>query len=128
MKTSARNTFAGTVAKVTKGAVNSEVQLATKGGDTIVAIITNGSVESLGLKQGMAAFALVKASWVFVGKELHKIKMSTRNVLCGTISSVQEGAVNSEVVIKLAGGSVLTSIITNASRVYLSGDQGGNLN
>jgi len=38
MKLSARNVFPGTLTKVKKGAVNSEVQLSTKGGDRIVAI------------------------------------------------------------------------------------------
>jgi molybdate transport system regulatory protein len=115
MKTSARNTFSGTVTQVTKGAVNAEIQLTTKGGDKLVAIITNGSVDSLGLTEGKAAFALVKASWVILGKELHKIKMSTRNILCGTVDSIHEGAVNSEVSIKLPGGQILTAVITNTS-------------
>jgi molybdate transport system regulatory protein len=54
MKVRARNVshvFPGKVTKVTKGAVNSEVQLSTKGGDKIVSIITNPSVDSLGLKE-----------------------------------------------------------------------------
>lgn len=115
MKTSARNTFSGTVTAVTKGAVNAEVHLTSKSGVNIVAIITNGSVDALGLQAGKAALALVKASWIILGKELHKIKISTRNVLCGTVDSIHKGAVNSEVSIKLPAGDVLTSIITNGS-------------
>ena len=115
MKLSARNIFPGTVTKLTKGAVNSEVVLTTKGGDKIVAVITNGSVASLGLKEGSSAFAVVKASWVILGKELHNAKMSARNILCGTITSLTKGAVNSEVGIKLGGGGVVTAIITNES-------------
>jgi molybdate transport system regulatory protein len=115
MKVSTRNVFPGTVAKVTKGAVNSEVELDTKGGGKIVAIITNASVDNLQLKAGKEASALIKASWVILGTELHKVKMSTRNLLCGIVERVQEGAVNSEVQIKLAGGDLLTAIITNAS-------------
>lgn len=115
MKTSARNTFSGTVTAVTKGAVNAEVQLTSKTGVKIVAIITNGSVDNLELKAGKAALALVKASWIILGKELHQVKISTRNILCGTVDSIHKGAVNSEVSIKLPGGDVLTSIITNGS-------------
>lgn len=115
MKISARNMFAGTVTKVVKGAVNAEVDLTLKGGDKIVAVITNESVEKLGLKEGKEAFSIVKANWVIIGKELHTVKMSTRNILCGTVAKVTEGAVNAEVELKLAGGSMLTAIITNES-------------
>lgn len=78
-------------------------------------MITNESVDVLALKEGKAAFAIVKSNWVIIGKELHKVKMSTRNVLCGTVAKVAEGAVNSEVALKLAGGTILTAIITNES-------------
>jgi molybdate transport system regulatory protein len=122
MKVSARNTFSGTIANVTKGAVNAEVLLTTPGGDQIVASITNGSVETLALKQGSPAIALIKASWVILGKDLDPAKISTRNVLKGTVSSIHDGAVNSEVEVKLASGTVLIVIVTIASihRMHLS--------
>jgi molybdate transport system regulatory protein len=115
MKISARNILAGTVSKVTKGAVNSEVDLTLQGGDKVVAIITNESVTHLGLKEGMRAHAIVKASWVIVGKDLDAKKISARNVLRGTVAKVHGGAVNDEVVLKLAGGGELTAIITQES-------------
>ncbi|MEM5339970.1 TOBE domain-containing protein [Paraburkholderia azotifigens] len=66
-KVSARNCVAGTVASVTKGAVNSEVIIAAAGGAQIAAIVTNDSVERLGLASGKAAAAIFKASSVIVG-------------------------------------------------------------
>jgi molybdate transport system regulatory protein len=115
MKTSARNTFAGTVSSINKGAVNAEVELTTKGGSKIVAIITNTSVDALGLAVGKPAFALVKASWSILGTDLHAHKLSARNVLCGTLSGLHHGAVNTEIEIALPGGDTLTSIITESS-------------
>jgi len=115
MKVSARNTFPGTIAKVTKGAVNAEVLLTTTSGDQIVAGITNGSVETLALQEGMHATALIKASWIILGIGLDPAKISTRNVLSGTINKIQIGAVNSEVDVKLTSGATLTAIITNGS-------------
>ena len=65
---SARNCIAGTVTGVTKGAVNSEVTIEA-GGAQIAAILTNESVERLGLAAGKAASAIFKASSVIVGVE-----------------------------------------------------------
>uniref|UniRef100_E1TCQ6 TOBE domain-containing protein n=1 Tax=Burkholderia sp. (strain CCGE1003) TaxID=640512 RepID=E1TCQ6_BURSG len=65
---SARNCIAGTVSAVTKGAVNSEVTISA-GSAQIAAIVTNGSVERLGLAPGKAASAMFKASSVIIGVE-----------------------------------------------------------
>ena len=69
MKLSARNVLPGTVIKVTKGAVNAEVDIQLKGGDIVVSIITMGSLKTLGIKKGKKVFAVVKASSVMVGVE-----------------------------------------------------------
>jgi molybdopterin-binding protein len=66
MKLSARNILKGKVIKIVHGAVNSEVTLELPGGLQVVAIITNGSVENLGLKEGKEAYAVIKASSVMV--------------------------------------------------------------
>jgi molybdate transport system regulatory protein len=66
-KVSARNCVAGTVASVTKGAVNSEVIISATGGAQVAAIVTNDSVDRLGLASGKAAAAIFKASSVIVG-------------------------------------------------------------
>ena len=66
MKLSARNVLKGKILKVVKGAVNSEVTLEPPGGTQIVSIITNSSVENLGLEEGKQAFAVIKASNVMV--------------------------------------------------------------
>ena len=66
MRLSARNILKGKVVKIVHGAVNDEVTLQLTGGEMIVAIITDGSVESLGLKEGKAAYAVIKASSVMI--------------------------------------------------------------
>ena len=43
------------------------------------------------------------------------MKLSARNVLKGKVVSVKAGAVNSEVVIQLAGGEQVVAIITKTS-------------
>ncbi len=69
MKLSARNILKGKVVKVVKGAVNSEIILELPGGTQIVSIITNTSVDSLELKEGKEAYAVIKASNVMVAVE-----------------------------------------------------------
>lgn len=115
MKTSARNQFLGKVTAVKKGAVNDEIELEILGGQKIVAIITRESTDILGLKRDAEAFALIKASSVIIMTDDEGAKLSARNRLAGTVSRVQPGAVNSEVVIELPGGGAIASIITNES-------------
>ena len=66
MRISARNILKGKVVKIVRGAVNAEVTIELQGGAQVVSIITNGSVDSLGLKEGMQAYAVVKASSVMI--------------------------------------------------------------
>jgi molybdopterin-binding protein len=52
------------------------------------------------------------------------MKLSARNVLKGKVVKVVRGAVNSEVIIELPGGTNLVSIITNTSVENLSLKEG----
>ncbi|AZQ52960.1 TOBE domain-containing protein [Burkholderia cenocepacia] len=115
MRTSARNQFAGQISAVKPGAVNDEITLHTQDGLDIVAVITHGSAASLGLAAGTNAFALVKASSVIVMVDVDSSKVSARNCVTGTVASIAKGAVNSEVVIKAAGGAEIVAIVTNDS-------------
>jgi molybdopterin-binding protein len=67
MKLSARNVLSATVKSVTHGAVDSEVVVELAPGIEIVSIITKKSAESLGLKPGGNAYAVIKASNVMIG-------------------------------------------------------------
>ena len=127
MRVSARNVLTGTVAALRKGAVNTEVTLALKGGESICSVITNESAEALGLAKGKEAYALFKASVVILGRDLHNARVSARNILCGTVARIEPGAVNSEVRVALPGGSILTAIITkeSAERLFLA--EGGHV-
>ena len=115
MKISARNVLVGTVQKVTKGAVNAEVTMTLQGGETVAAVITNASVDSLGLQPGKAAYAVIKASEVMIGVGMDAVRISARNVLPGEIANVHQGAVNSEVEVRLGGGTSVIASITKAS-------------
>jgi molybdate transport system regulatory protein len=67
IKISVRNRLHGTVSRLTKGLVNSDVVLTLKGGNTVSAMVTNDSIEHMGLEVGAKACALFKASSVILG-------------------------------------------------------------
>lgn len=64
---SARNQFAGKIAQVQKGAVNSEVVVGS-GDSKLAVVITNESAERMQLQDGSPVVALFKASSVIVGR------------------------------------------------------------
>ena len=117
MRTSARNQFAGTVTRMQRGAVNDEIELAVAGGHAIVAIVTHESVDNLGLAVGSEAFALVKSSSIILVTDDGDggARYSARNRLAGAIARIEPGAVNTEVVIDLAGGGTVAAIVTRES-------------
>jgi len=115
MKTSARNQFTGTVSEVLIGAVNAEVHIGLKGGETIVASITKESAETLAIKTGQEVIALVKAPQIILVTDFGGYKISARNQLPGTITQVKPGAVNTEVDIELKGGEQVAATVTNDS-------------
>lgn len=112
MKVSARNVFKGQVSQVQDGAVNAEVVLTLPGGEQLVAVVTMESIRNLGIAVGKEAVALIKAPWVMLMTEPSDIRLSARNCLEGKVLSVNDGAVNAEVVIELPGGSKVYSIVT----------------
>lgn len=114
LKTTARNQYRGRVSRITKGAVNSEVMVDLPGGESLVSITTNESIECLGLNPGDEVTALIKESAVIIDIP-GPYEYSARNRLCGKVIACLEGAVNGEVRIILSGGKIITSIITNES-------------
>ena len=115
MKASARNQFVGIVSDVLIGAVNAEVHVSLKGGDTIVASITKESAATLAIKTGLEVIVLVKAPQIIVVTDFGGYKLSARNQLKGTVTQVKPGAVNAEVDIELSGGEQVAATVTNDS-------------
>ena len=115
MKISARNKLEGTISAVNAGPVSTEVILDLAGGDKLVAVITSESAKKLGLAKGKKAVGLVKAPLVTILTDAGNYKFSARNQLAGQVASVTKGAVNSEVTIRLQGGSVISAMVTNES-------------
>jgi molybdopterin-binding protein len=67
MQLSTRNQLKGTVKSVRTGTIMAEV-LVDIGGQEVVAAITRGSAEELGLAEGDSVTVLIKATEVMLGK------------------------------------------------------------
>jgi molybdopterin-binding protein len=67
MQLSARNQLKGTVKSIKLGTIMSEV-VVDIGGQEVVAAITRGSVESLGVKEGDAIVVVIKATEVMIAR------------------------------------------------------------
>jgi molybdate transport system regulatory protein len=69
MQLSARNQLDGTISSVDHGAVMSTVTIVLAGGQEVVAAITKDSAEGMGLAEGDAVKAIIKATEVIVAKD-----------------------------------------------------------
>lgn len=68
MEISARNQLKGKIKSVKLGEVMAEVIIELGTGEEIVSAITRGSAESLNLKAGDDAVAIIKSTEVIIGK------------------------------------------------------------
>jgi len=66
MQFSARNQLKGTVKSIKLAGVMAEVVVELPDGQQVVAAITRGSVESLGIKEGDKVSAVIKATEVMI--------------------------------------------------------------
>jgi len=114
MRSSARNALRGTVTQLITGGVNTEVILSVSESSEIVAVVTNRSIETLGLEIGKQAFAMIKASFVILAHD-EGVKTSARNQIRGTIKAIETGSINDEVTLDIGDGKTLAAVITRQS-------------
>ncbi len=111
MQISARNQIQGIVEHVDKGGVNSLVYVKLKSGYTLISVITNSAVESLGLKIGDEVSAIFKSSSVLITTDI-ALNISARNKFHGIVDAINIGEVNAEVIVNMGGSDKIASIIT----------------
>ena len=108
MRISARNVLKGTITDVEIGAVSGVVSI--KVGETaLTSIITMEAIHDLGLKKGMTAYAVIKASHVMFARGDEPLNnLSARNQLVGTVTTVRPGKTDGRVSLTLADGNIIT--------------------
>ncbi|MEJ8636610.1 TOBE domain-containing protein [Streptomyces sp. MS2.AVA.5] len=111
MSLSIRNQLPGTVTSVTSGEAMATVKVRLDGGQNVTAAITSEAVKDLGLGEGSAVRALMKATEVALATGTVD-GLSIRNRIPGTVSDVSAGGAMASVKIDIEGGG-LTAAITN---------------
>jgi len=67
MKLSTRNEFVGTITRLVRGPVSTEVTIEIADGVDVVSVITTNSAKRLKLRKGQRAHAFIKADHIIVG-------------------------------------------------------------
>jgi molybdate transport system regulatory protein len=114
-KTSARNSFFGKIQVINQGDIQSRVELMTMGGCRVTTIITNDSLNRLGLKEGKLITAEVKAPWVILHKSVDDPECSADNIFSGTVDKITEGRINTEYIVRIYDGTQVCSMVTSES-------------
>lgn len=120
---SVRNQYRGVVEGIRRGAVNAEIALRISEAQTLIAIITEDSLERLNLTIGSSTLALVNESSIIISADSN-LATSARNQLSGCVSRVAKGAVNSDLTLDLGAGKSISATITNASLETLGLSEG----
>ena len=111
-KTSARNSFFGKIKAIHRGDIQTRMELTTIGGHSVTTVITNDSMERLGLKVGNLITAEVKAPWVILQKTDEEPECTAENRFNGVIVRINKGEVNTEYVVRISDGTELCSVAT----------------
>jgi len=123
-KTSARNAFFGKIQAIQRGDIQTSVNLTTISGHSVTTVITNDSLELLGLKEGRLITAEVKAPWVIlqIGKE--EPACSAENRFNGIIARITKGKVNTEYAVRISDGTELCAVVSTAGSRHLNLNEG----
>lgn len=111
VQTSARNRLLGTIQAVESGEIDDEITLQTAEGLAIVAQITRSSTRALGLHPGRRALAFIKAPAITLARLPSGARLSMRNQLPGTISSISGGRHRAEVCVDVAPNTRITATL-----------------
>lgn len=122
--TSARNSFFGKITTLSKGNVQSLLELNTTDGKTIKTIVTNDSVKKMGLKLGRMITAEIKAPWLIIERPDRPGSSSAENEREGKITKITRGKINTECIVQIGQGLELCAVVSTLGFDKLSLDIG----
>ena len=124
-RTSARNAFVGEVCAVKRGTILSEATIRTDSGKEVVSVITNESLENLGVAPGKTLAASVKAPLVMLSTRDGLGATGARNCYPGLITRIHQGEIVAEVMGDLDDGTPMCALATRESVTSMGLAEGG---
>ncbi|MDD3462639.1 MAG: TOBE domain-containing protein [Sulfurospirillaceae bacterium] len=110
LKTSARNQLFGKVLTLSRGKINSHVTIQLQENVIMRASITDESVKELGIKKNADVYALIKASWVYIAKNV-KAKEENFNYIEGLVESLKIGTEFVKISLHVTPNITITSVM-----------------
>ena len=110
--TSARNAFFGKISAIHTGGVQSLIEISTTDGQSISSIVTNNSVQKMGLKLGRLVTAEIKAPWLSLERADRSGMSSADNMREGTLIGLTQDAVSSECIVQVGPGLELCAVVS----------------
>jgi molybdate transport system regulatory protein len=105
----------GVVTSIVHGLINAEVGILVNDRLVMDAVITNRSVDELGLSPGRPAMALINSAFVTLVRDVPGLRISARNQIGGTVVQLWQGQIEAEVVIDIGGGAQIVAMVTAES-------------
>ncbi|MCB9493843.1 MAG: TOBE domain-containing protein [Desulfobacteraceae bacterium] len=123
-KTSARNAFFGKITDITRGSIQSIIEILTDEDLKIYSAITNKSLERMGLNNGSLVKAEVKAPMVYIVRALSDFKTSAENKFRGKVKKITKGCVSCELIVSVSETTDICSIISPEKDFFSSLKEG----
>lgn len=123
VKISARNQLFGCVTDVRHGAVNAELTITLAGGEALIATVDLPSLRDLNLAVGDDTLVLINDADIVLAIDEAR-HYAVQNRLACRIVRVQHGDINSDIVVSLAGGELLTIVVTRQSAENMALEEG----
>lgn len=109
LTTSARNQLPATLQQIEENGLHSKLTLALSDADTLRSTITAKSVQNMGLDIGCDLYAIIKSSDIAI-TSTPPASGTDDNLLYGTIESLESSGENTEIALRLNGGTLLIAL------------------
>jgi molybdate transport system regulatory protein len=124
IKLSVRNALHCKIVEIIPALVDVEVKLEISPGSLLTSVITNTSVQELGLLPGSSCVAMVNASSVMLAPNETAPHISARNKLAGIVIGRVDDGINSEITVDIGGGKTIISVVTREGADDVGAEQG----
>lgn len=113
LTTSARNQIPATLSKIESSGLNAILTLTLVGGGELISVITQKSVQNMGLTVGCDLYAIIKSSDISITSAAD----NSDNQLEGIVSSIEVSGENIEIGLQINEGTILIALMSNANNL-----------